>query len=194
MNQNPILNNVAKHIQLTRDEEQHFLSLLRPVTIKRKHLLLREGDNCKFSAFVTRGVLRSFNIDESGVERVLAFAPVDWWIGDLYSFFSDQPAILSIDALEETEALLLMKADQEKLYEQVPVFERYFRIAIQNSLVANQQRLLDNMVLSAEDRYLKFCKRYPTLINTVPQKDIAAYLGITPEFFSKMKNEMMKKK
>ena len=76
----------------------------------------------------------------------------------------------------------------------MPVFERFFRIIIENSLVAYQQRLIDNLSLTAEERYNNFCKRYPTLITRLPSKQIAAYIGVTPEFFSKMKHKMLMKK
>jgi CRP-like cAMP-binding protein len=131
-------------------------------------------------------------VDESGWEHVLSFAPQGWWMADMYSLLSQKPGTLNIEAIEKTELLLLSKANQEILYQKVPKFERFFRIITENSLVAYQQRLMDNLSLTAEERYNNFCKRYPTLIHTLPKKDIATYIGVTPEFLSRMLNKMLK--
>ena len=189
-----ILQNVAKHIALTPGEQAYFVSLLTPKKIKRKQFLLREREICRHSAFVTQGCLRGYTVDTNGFEHILQFAPSDWWIADMYSLISQQPGNLNIDALEATELLLLSKKDQEQLYLEVPKFERFFRIITENSLVTNRQRLLDNLSLSAQQRYELFCQRYPSLIHCLPQKQIAASIGVTPEFLSKLKADLLRKK
>ncbi|MBI3235827.1 MAG: Crp/Fnr family transcriptional regulator, partial [Bacteroidetes bacterium] len=185
---------VAKHIKLDETEQAQFISFLEFGKIKNKKHILTEGEVCKQSYFVVSGCLRGYTIDQNGFEHVLSFAPTGWWMGDIYSLITQKPGILNIEALEETHVLSLSKINQDKLYELIPKFERFFRIIVEKSLVANQQRLLDNMSLSAEERYKNFCKRYPQLINTLPQKQIALYIGVTPEFFSKMKAKLLKKK
>ncbi|MES2275129.1 MAG: Crp/Fnr family transcriptional regulator [Bacteroidota bacterium] len=187
-----ILNNITKHIRLTETEMQLFTSYLQPKKLKKKELLLQQGEVCKHSAFVTSGCLRGYSIDKNGTEHVLSFAPADWWMADMYSLISQQPGVLNIEALEDTEMLLLSKINQEKLYVEVPKFERFFRILAEKSLVANQQRLIDRLSLTGEERYKIFCNRYPTLINHLPQKQIAAYIGVTPEFLSRARAEMAK--
>ncbi len=189
-----ILNNVSKYIELTDAEQEFFVARLETKSVKRKQFLLSEGEVCKYSAFVTAGCLRGYTIDRGGVEHVLGFAPPDWWIADMYSLITQKPGTLYIEALEDTDMILLSKINQEKLYVEVPKFERFFRILAEKSLVANQQRIVDNMSLTAEERYGIFCKRYPTLIDHLPQKQLAAYIGVTPEFFSRMRSEMMRKK
>lgn len=184
-----ILDNLAKHIHLTTDEQDIFIAYLQTKNIKRKQFFLTDGDICKHSAFVTSGCLRGYTVDKGGIEHVLSFAPPDWWIADMYSLLSQKPGILNIEALEDTEVLLLSKANQEKLYQQIPKFEHFFRILTENSLVASQQRLIDGLSLTAEERYNNFCKRYPTLIDHLPLKQIASYIGVTPEFFSRMRNK-----
>ena len=186
MDINLILQNIAKHIQLTPDEQAHFVAMLKPKTVKRKEMLLQEGEVCRHSIFVTQGCLRSYNLDKNGLEHVLAFAPPGWWIADMYSFIAQKPGTLYIEALEPSSVLLLSKEDQERLYVDIPKFERFFRIIIENSLVSSQQRLLDNLSLPAQERYRIFCKKYPSLVNCLPRKQIASYIGVTPEFFSKM--------
>ena len=189
-----ILDNIARHIRLEEAEQQHFISLLTPKKLKRKQFLLRENEVCKHSAFVVGGCLRGYTVDTNGFEHILQFAPPGWWIADMYSLLSQQPGNFNIDALEDSEVLLLAQQDQEKLYRDIPKFERFFRIITEKSLVASRQRLLDNLSLNARQRYEQFCKRYPTLIHCLPQKQIAAYIGVTPEFLSKMKAELLRKK
>jgi CRP-like cAMP-binding protein len=133
--------------------------------------------------------LRGYTIDKNGIEHVLSFAPPGWWMADLYSLFSEKPGTLNIEAIEDTDIILLSKFGQEKLYTEVPRFERFFRVLTENSLVASQQRVIDNLSLTAEERYNLFCKRYPTLIDHLPLKHIASYIGVTPEFFSRMRNK-----
>ncbi|HRE78644.1 MAG TPA: Crp/Fnr family transcriptional regulator [Flavobacterium sp.] len=188
-----ILENISKHISLTLEEEQLFLSKIEVHHFKAKTILHNAGEICKHSYFVNSGLLRSFNINDNIVEHVLHFACEGWWIGDMYSLLSQKPGNLFIEVLEDSEVVLLSKENQEQLYFEIPKLERFFRILTENSLVAHQERLMDNLSLSAEDRFEKFCKKYPTLIQKVPQKQIASYIGVTPEFFSKMKSRMLKK-
>ena len=189
-----LMSSIRRHIDPTADEESYFLSLLQTTQVKKRRFLLQEGDVCRHSAFVVNGCMRSYTVDDNGFEHILQFAPEGWWIADMYSFISGRPGQLYIDALEHSELLLLSKSHQEKLYHDVPKFERFFRIIVENSLVAGRQRILDNMSLSATQRYDQFCQQYPTLIHRLPQKQIAAYIGVTPEFLSKLRGEKARRK
>lgn len=189
-----LLTNFSKHISLTKSEQNYVVSLLEYKKVNAKEFFLKQGETCKHSVFVINGCLRGFTIDNNGVEHVMSFAPADWWIGDLYSLLSQTPGILNIEAMVDSEVVLLSKSNQEKLYIKVPKFERFFRIITENSLVSFQQRLNDNLSLTAQERYLKFCKIYPQLINSIPQKQIAAYIGVTPEFLSKLRAKYVKHK
>jgi CRP/FNR family transcriptional regulator, anaerobic regulatory protein len=190
---NLILENITKYISLTQEEQELFLSKTETHHYKAKTILLSAGDISKYSYFVNSGILRSFTINDNIVEHVLGFACKGWWIGDMYSLLSQKSGNLFIEVLEDAEVVLLSKENQEKLYIEIPKLERFFRILTENSLVANQERLMDNLSLTAEVRFDKFCKKYPTLIQQVPQKHIASYIGVTPEFFSKMKAKLLKK-
>jgi len=181
-----ILQNIAKHISLTKEQENYFLSLLKNKKVRKKLFLSQEGDISKGPFFVTKGILRSYTVDKNGFEHVLQFAPPGWWIADMYSLITQQPGSLSIDAVEDSDVLLLPKQELDKLYNEIPAFERFFRILAENALVTFQQRLIDNLSLTAKERYENFCKRYPLLIERLPQKQVASYIGVTPEFLSKM--------
>lgn len=188
-----ILDNIFKIVSLTEEEKLLFLSKIETKHYKSKTLILEAGEICKHSYFVNSGILRSFTINDNIVEHVLHFACEGWWIGDMYSLFSQKPGNLFIEVLEDSEVVLLSKEHQDELYNKIPKLERFFRILTENSLVAHQERLMDNLSLSAEERFEKFCSKYPTLIQKVPQKHIASYIGVTPEFFSKMKAILLKK-
>lgn len=187
-----ILKNVARHISLDEGEKEFFASLLEPRVLKRKNLYLKAGVVCKHSAYVLDGAVKSYTVGADGREHILSFATRDWWISDLYSLISGKPAILNIQAIADSDVLMLSRVNQQLLYEKVPKFERFFRILIENSLVASQQRLIDNLSSTAEDRYLRFIEKYPTIPSCVPQHNIASYLGITPEFLSKIRSRIAK--
>ncbi|MCA0427839.1 MAG: Crp/Fnr family transcriptional regulator [Bacteroidetes bacterium] len=182
-----ILAALSRHVDLNTEEQACFCAYLSHRSLKNKELLQREGEVADSTFFVTRGCLRSYSTDEQGLEHVLQFAPPGWWIAELYSVISKRPGTTNIDALEASEVLVMKRSDQEKLFIELPKIERYFRIITENSLVSSRQRIIDSMTLSALERYQAFCKRYPGLIFSLPQKQIASYIGVTPEFFSKMK-------
>jgi CRP-like cAMP-binding protein len=183
-----IYQNVTKHITLTENEALRFYTFLKPKSVKRKQIILKAGDICHDSIFVSQGCLKGYNIDEEGQQHVLQFAPANWWIADMYSLISQRTGHLNIDALEDSELLFLSRKDQERLFFELPQFERFFRLITEKSLVSYRQRVIDTMSLTAQERYQNFCTVYPTLIHNIPQKYIASYIGVTQEFLSKMKN------
>jgi CRP-like cAMP-binding protein len=189
-----ILKNIAKHITLSPKQEEVFLSMLEKKRIKKKQYFLQEGEVSKNSAFVISGCLRSYFVDNNGFEHILQFAIEDWWMGDMMSITTQKPSNLFIDALEDTEVLLLSRENQMKLFDMCPAFERYFRIITENGLASHQRRVLENLSLPAMERYKIFAKRYPAFIQRLPQTQIASYLGITPEFLSKIRHQMMYQK
>ena len=188
-----ILQNIDKIVSLSDLEKETILSKIEIKHYKAKTVLLNAGEICKHSYFVNSGILRSFNINDNIVEHVLQFACEGWWIGDMYSLITQKPGNLYVEVNEDAEVVLLSKENQEELFQEIPKLERFFRILTENSLVANQERLMDNLSLSAEERFEKFCSKYPTLIQKVPQKQVASYIGVTPEFFSKMKAKILRK-
>ena len=188
-----ILENIAVHVSLTPDEQARFLSLVETRKYKAKTILLNAGEVCDHSYFVKSGILRSFTINDNIVEHVLNFACAGWWISDLFSLISRQPGELFIEVNDDAEVVLLSRENQDRLYREIPKLERFFRILVENALVAHQQRIMDNLRLPADARFDKFCKKFPGLVNQVPQKQIASFIGVTPEFFSKMKAEMLRK-
>ncbi|WP_411971360.1 Crp/Fnr family transcriptional regulator [Sphingobacterium sp. Lzh-3] len=184
-----ILENIAKHITLDDNEVAQFLELLKKVKIPRRSMILTQGQLCNSIYFVDTGALRAFYLDVSGRESTIMFAIKDWWITDMYCFINALPAMLTIDTIEDSIIYQLQKKDLEKLYLTVPKFERFFRILMQNAYIREQLRVIQNLSLTAEERFDIFLNKYPDVANKVKQKQIASYLGITPEFLSMIKRK-----
>lgn len=192
--ENLLLENIAKHVALTKEEEEIVLKQVETASYKNKEILLEPGQIGDWAYFVKKGILRNYTIDENATEHVLAFASPGWWIADMYSFLAGKVSHTYIEVIDDAEVYIITKEKQEELYKLVPKTERFFRILIENSLIANQQRLVDKLSLSAEERYENFAKKYPEVKNCLPQKHIASYIGVTPEFFSKMKSKLLRSK
>jgi len=188
-----LLENINKIVTLTPEEEQLILTQVEVKYYKAKSMLLKAEEVSRNTYFVQRGVVRSFTINDQIIEHVLHFACEGWWIGDMYSYIAEKPGNLFIEVLEDAEIVCVSKETHQLLYQKIPKLERFFRILAENSLVAHQERLIDNLSLTAEERFEKFCSKYPTLIQRVPQKQVASFIGVTPEFFSKMKAKLLKK-
>lgn len=186
-----LLKHIAMHISLSPDEEHNFLKSITLRKLRKKQFLLQEGDISKGTAFVTKGLLKVYSMDKNGVEHIIQFTPPGWWAGDMKSLKLQQPGTLFIDAIEDTEILWIRKEDLDQLYIQIPALERFFRILAENALINYQERLIGTLSLSAAERYQAFCSKYPSLIEQLSQKYIASYIGVTPEFLSKMLKSKM---
>jgi CRP-like cAMP-binding protein len=186
--------NVAKHISLTADEMGQFCKPFKLKEVNKKQFLLKAGEICRFEAFVTKGCFKIYHTDDKGLAHILYFAVEDWWIGDIDSFTNQIPAQLCIEALENSEILLISKKDKELLYEQLPKVERLFRIMGQKTFVALQRRMLGNLSQTADERYIEFIDKYPKIAQRLTNLQIAAYLGISHEFLSKIRKKIVQKK
>jgi CRP-like cAMP-binding protein len=188
-----ILRNVRKHVSLDEEEAAHFISLLQEEEVPKKELVLKEGQLCKTISFVNVGALRAYHISKGGKETTVMFALPDWWITDMFCFIHRQPAMLYIEAIERSSIFQLKKDDLDKLYLKVPKFERFFRILMQNAYIREQLRMIEKLSLPAEERYVHFLDKYPQIAEKITQKQIASYLGITPEFLSTIRANRAKK-
>lgn len=184
----------AETIDLTDEEFEFCKTLFQPKKLRKKQYLLQEGDVCRYTIFVEKGILKSYTIDKKGSEHILQFAMEGWWIGDLYSFFTGLPSMYNIDALEDSELLLITKPNWDILLERVPKLERFFRILIQNNLVATQKRLIGSFSETAEKKYENLMNSFSDCYQRVPQHMIASYLGITRETLSRIRNNISRKK
>ncbi|MES1222794.1 MAG: Crp/Fnr family transcriptional regulator [Bacteroidota bacterium] len=188
-----INNYISKCVPVTKEELEYFDELLEYKKIPKKTILLHEGEICNFEAYIIKGCIRTYYIDEKGIEVTLQFAIEDWWVSDIASFHDHKPSSMFIETLEDCELLMLNPQTKEKLLAKLPKLERVFRLMVQRNLSVLQGRLFKTIATSGEDKYLDFIKRYPGIPQRVAQHYIASYLGISPEFLSKIRTRLSKK-
>lgn len=185
-----LIESLEKHIKLSENEKKLITSYLRERKVKKGQFLVHEGAVSRSTNFVNEGSVRTYFIDMNGQEHIVQFAIEGWWISDLNSFIMQTPATFNVQAIEDCVILELSFESLEILYEKVPKMERYFRVVTQRAFVAFQQRIVQNISMTAEDRYLAFQQKYPKIELRIPQKLVASYLGISAEFLSKIKKRL----
>ncbi|WP_298426848.1 Crp/Fnr family transcriptional regulator [uncultured Kordia sp.] len=188
-----ILKNINRHVKLNRSEIDFFCSILEFKTYKKKELILMPNKIADYEIFINSGCVKCYTIDNKGVEHISLFAIEGWWTGDLYSYISDKPATFFIETIEDSEIITISKQQKEILYKKVLKFERFFRTLYQNSLASHIRRINQNISFSAEEKYLNFKKNNPAIEKRVSQKNLASYLGVTPEFLSLLKKRLSNK-
>ncbi len=189
-----LLEKIREHVVITDEEFDFCKTLFIPKKLRKRQYLLQEGDVNKYTSFVEKGMLRTYSVDEKGNEPILQFSFEGWWVADLYSFLTNEPSKYNIEALEDCELLLITKPSWDTMLDKIPALERYFRILIQNSLIATQQRLMGSISETAQEKYTKLIDNFPGCLHRVPQHMIASYLGITPETLSRIRGQMATKK
>jgi CRP-like cAMP-binding protein len=189
-----LLNQIQEKVLLSDQEKEVVKTFFIPKRLRKRQYLLQEGDVCKHLAFIAKGLLRSYNIDEKGIEHVNVFGWEGWWLSDFHSFLSGVPAVFNIDAIEDSELLMISLEDYNALTLAVPIMDRYFRILYQNSLVTKERRLMSAVTHTAEEKYVQLAESNPHIIERIPQNLIASYLGFAPETLSRIKRNLAGKK
>ncbi len=185
--------NFNKKVPLTTSEEEQIKRYLTPKKLRKKQYLLQEGDVCKSIAFIEKGALKAYSVDENGNERIIQFGVEGWVISDLYSFLTSEPATYNIDAIEDAELMLISKSAHEALLQHLPKYETFTRLNITGAYLAMQRRLTSIISSSLEERYVNFTTLYPEIVQRVPQHMIASYMGLTPETLSRVRQKMIRK-
>lgn len=189
-----LFSHMEDKVKLTDDEKQHISTFFTFRKVRKRQYILQENDICRNLSFVRKGLLKSYRLDEKGIEHITLFGWEGWWISDFNSFVNQAPAVLNIDAIEETELLNLSRENYEQMTLEVPVMDRYFRILYQNSLVTKDQRLISSNSDTAEEKYKSLILFNPDIIQRIPQNLIASYLGLAPETLSRIRKKLTLKK
>ncbi|MBK8620869.1 MAG: Crp/Fnr family transcriptional regulator [Saprospiraceae bacterium] len=180
---------ITKFINISSEECENIISFFTLKKFAKKTILLHAGEVCRFEAFVIKGCLKTYFIDKNGFEVILTFATENWWVSDIASFQQEKPSQMWIETIEDCEMLMINQADKERLLSTYPVLEKMFRLLVQRHLVTYQERLFGNIALTAKERYEVFLHKYPALPQRIPQHLIASYLGVSPEFLSRLRNK-----
>jgi len=181
-----IIDNISRFIDLTELEKQRYISLLTEIKVNKKTYLMQAGDITKYEYFITKGCLKVYTLDKDGAPHISMFAVEDFWTGDMASFITKEPSHYFIKATEDSKLLGISRANYDLLFQEIPKFERFYRMLYQRSLISFIRRSNHGISLTAEERYITFKKEYPKIVNRITQKDLASYIGITPEFMSKI--------
>ena len=180
-------------LPFTEEEKQLIEARLSLKKVKRRQMILQEGFVCKHYSFVVKGCFRMYAIDDNGKEHNIQFAAEDEWIADMSSFHSKKPSQLFIEAIEASVIIQIEQQDLYFLYHNIPKLDRIFKVIIENKYIELQNRVLQNISSTAQQRYLNFIEQYPHLLSRLPNTQIASYLGITPEFLSKIRKDLTEK-
>jgi CRP-like cAMP-binding protein len=179
-----------KKVALTPQEEEIIKTFLIPKKLRKKQYLLQDGDSCKFIAFVEKGALREYSVDEKGNEHIVQFALDGWTISDLYSFLTGEPSTYNIDAIEDAELVLISKSAHEELLRKVAKYETYTRLQVTGAYIAMQKRLTSIIGSTIQERYTNFTGLYPDILQRIPQHMIASYMGLQPETLSRIRRKI----
>lgn len=185
---------IAEIVILSEEETEAVKTFFLPKKIRKKQYLVQEGDSCKYLTFIEKGALRSYTVNEKGNEHIIQFAIEGWWITENSSFFKAAPSGYNIDALEDSEILLINLSNYENMLTSIPAMERYFRIHFQERLIALQRRIAITLTYSLEQKYIRMLDIYPDIIDRFPQHLIASYLGTTPETISRIRKQLSLRK
>lgn len=188
-----LLEHFQKYLPLKDEEIDLINNRVSSRKIKRRQMILQESFVCKHYSYVVTGCFKMYGIDDKGYEHNIQFAAEGDWIADIGSFHSQKPSKLFIEAIEPSEIIQIEQQDLYFLYINIPKLDRIFKVIIENKYVELQNRVLQTFSSTAETRYLSFLEQYPHLSNRLPNTQIASYLGITPEFLSKIRKDLSRK-
>jgi len=182
-----------RYIEFTDEDLERIESVCIYKKLRKQQYLLQEGDVWRFHAFIAKGCLRTYSIDEKGVEHIVGFGISNWWVGDLESLKSNTPSKFNIDAVDDSEVILIPDRDYNKLVTEVPAFNKMIITIHDRSFMAAQRRILSFISHSAEEKYLAFLEMYPGFADCIPKNMIASFLGITRETLSRIRKAIANK-
>ena len=171
---------------ITDDEFEHVKTFFTQRRVKKHQYLIQEGDEAKFEYLIISGIFRMFYLDSEGKEYIVQFAGENWWMADYQAYFSEKKASLYITCMEEAEVLCMTLYGREKLSSDLHKMEHFFRAKLTKGYVAQQRRIISLLSGNPQQRYEEFGQLYPHMVQKIPKKYIAEYLGVSRETLSRL--------
>lgn len=178
---------------LSEDEKALLRQVFLPSRLRKKQFLLQEGEQQKYFAFIVKGAMRMYMVDDKGIEHIVRLGVEGWWMGDRESWAMLTPSLYHIDAWENCDLLLITREDALNMMKQVPAFGEMARQLDERNNIANNRRLTSAISGNADKRYIDFCECYPELLQRFPQHIIASYLGVNKDTLSRVKRQHYRK-
>jgi CRP/FNR family transcriptional regulator len=185
-----ISKHIIDHVNPIEVDLKLFNSVLNQVTVAKGQFLLKPGTSVKHEYFVVSGCLKAYYADDKGNSHIIQFAIENWWVGDFDAFYNQGPSKLHIEAIEDSKLLSINYNSLQKIYNDAPIFERYFRILTTQGFISQRKRIMSTLEKQTQERYVEFCTSYPNIEDRVPNYDIANYLGVTPENLSRARKQL----
>lgn len=188
-----ILNNIARYVTLSEDEQLRLTSIIRTTRVKKRQFIIQPGYVCQYRSYIVQGAFRVFYLGDDGREHTVSIAVEDWFVSDFYSYINQLPATNFAEALEDAIIFQMKYEDIEPLCKEIHSLSEYFRHTTEKAFAYSRRRVISNISKTAEERYLEYCEKYPHIVNRVPQYVLASYLGMSAEFLSKIRSRPTKK-
>ncbi|MBW8198349.1 Crp/Fnr family transcriptional regulator [Muricauda sp. W52] len=186
----PLIQHINDQVKASPEDLLLFTSKLREVAVAKGKFVLRPNTYVKHEYFVVEGCLSAYYLDQKGNKNIVQFAIENWWLGDFDAFYNGVPSKLYIEALEDSTLLAINQDDLQILFQEAPIFERYFRLLVTSAFISQRKRILSSLGKSVKERYLEFCESYPNINGRVPNYQIANYLGVSAESLSRARKKL----
>ena len=188
-----ILNNIARYVELSEEEQQQFTSIIKTTRVKKRQFIIQPGFVCEHRNYIVQGAVRVYYLDDSGKEHTVSIGIEDWFFTDFYSYINQLPAVHFAEAIEDSIIFQMSYEDVEGLCSKIHALSQYFRFITEKAFANSRKRIISNISKTSEERYQEYADKYPQIINRVPQYVVASYLGMSPEFLSKIRARPRKK-
>ena len=183
----PLIDNIQRYVSLTDAEIERLTAVLITKSVKRRENVIEPGVVCRYRTYILKGAFRVYYLDDKGKEHTVSIGVEDWFVTDFYSYITQTPALNYAEALEDAVVLQMHYDDIEPLCREIHALSEYFRLTTEKAFAYSRRRVISSISKSAEERYREYAERYPAIVGRVPQYVLASYLGMTPEFLSKIR-------
>lgn len=193
-NYDNLLNNISRYVTLTAEEQEKLTAIIKTTRVKRRQFIVQPGFVCQYRTYISEGVFRVFYLGDDGKEHTVSIGVEDWFVSDFYSYVTQTPATNFAEALEDSVVFQMKYEDIERLCKEIHALSEYFRLTTERAFAYSRRRVISNISQSAEERYRTYLDKYPHIVQRVPQYVLASYLGMSPEFLSKIRAKEARRK